>query len=280
VSRHCILSDPFHLNIVIHPSLKPVVDELDEAWATGTGGPHGTARRNPIRELYERTRWCWVALALASLVLPATRDGAIDPTHEEILNIGELVLTIAFDIEIVIRFVAHLPDWRGFFVQGHNYFDFVLAIGSTIIQIPVIRNSPVYPWLTIFQLARFYRVILEIPRMKPLLLSTFGNMNGLVNMVLFLFLINYLAALFAVQLLRGDMQSTQAMNFGQIFTSFLAIYQIFSSENWTTVLYNSGQAEEPLGQSVIVILFFVGWLFFANCCVFISFVALAFRLMT
>ena len=42
-------------------------------------------------------------------------------------------------------------------------------IGSTIIQIPAIHNSTVYPWLTIFQLMRFYRVILEIPRMKPLL---------------------------------------------------------------------------------------------------------------
>jgi voltage-dependent calcium channel len=189
----------------------------------------------------------------------------ISPTHEQIINIGELVLTIAFDIEIAIRFVAHLPDWRGFFVQGNNYLDLVLAIGSTIIQIPVIHNSPAYPWLTIFQLARFYRVILEIPRMRPLLLSVFGNMNGLANMLLFLLLVNYLSALFAVQILRGDMQSSQTMNFGQIFTSFLAIYQIFSSENWPTVLYNSAAAEIPLGQSVIVILFIVGWFFFANC---------------
>jgi voltage-dependent calcium channel len=175
------------------------------------------------------------------------------------------VLTILFDIEIAVRFVANLPDWRGFFVQGNNYIDLVLAIGSTVIQIPVIHNSPAYPWLTIFQLARFYRVILEIPRMRPLLLSVFGNMNGLANMLLFLILVNYLAALFAVQILRGDMPNNQAMNFGQIFTSFLAIYQVFSSENWTTVLYNSAIAEIPLGQSLIVILFLVGWFFFANC---------------
>lgn len=247
-------------------SIQSLVDEQDESsWAAGTDARRRTKRRNTVREIYESIRWCWVALALASLVLQATRDVNISPTHKDILEIGELVITIAFDIEIAIRLVAHLPDWRGFFVRGTNYFDLVLAIGSTTIQLPVVRNSPAYPWLTIFQLARFYRVILEIPRMRPLLLSVFGNMHGLANMVLFLMLVNYLAALFAAQLLRGDMQSNLAMNFGQIFTSFLAVYQVFSSENWTTVLYTASAAELPLGQSWIVILFFVGWFFFANC---------------
>ena len=246
-------------------SIKAIVDEQDEAWTTGVGVRRRKAPRNTVRQLYKSIRWCWVALALASLVLQATRTVNISPMHAQVLNVGELVITIAFDIEIVVRFIAHLPDWRGFFVQGHNYLDLVLAIGSTIIQIPVVHNSQAYPWLTIFQLARFYRVILEIPRMKPLLLSVFANMRGLVNMILFLMIVNYLAALFVAQILRGDMQSNVAMNFGEIFTSFLAIYQVFSSENWTTVLYNSAMAEVPLGQAVIIILFFVGWFFFANC---------------
>jgi len=90
-------------------------------------------------------------------------------------------------------------------------------------------------------------------------------MHGLSNMCLFLLLVNYLSALFASQILRGDLPSEQSMNFGQIFTSFLAMYQIFSSENWTNVLYSSAIAEQPLGQSWIVVLFFVGWFFFANC---------------
>ncbi|KAH9979222.1 Ion transport protein-domain-containing protein [Lactifluus volemus] len=178
---------------------------------------------------YRRSPWYGTkeprpgAVRAHSVVLDSSRSRVARPScharwghwsdPREILNIGELVLTIAFDIEIVIRFVAHLPDWRGFFIQGHNYFDFALAIGSTIIQIPVIHNSPVYPWLTIFQLARFYR------------------------------------------LLRGDVQSTQSMNFGQIFTSFLAIYQIFSSENWTTVLYSSDKRRNPWG--IIVLQMFI-----------------------
>jgi voltage-dependent calcium channel len=239
---------------------------------TGPDARRRKAQRNIVREAYKSIRWCWVALALTSLVLQATRGVDIGSMHKQILNVGELVITIAFDIEIVMRFIAHLPDWRGFFVQGNNYLDLVLAIGSTIIQIPVIRHSQAYPWLTVFQLARFYRVILEIPRMRPLLLSVFANLRGLANMVLFLMIFNYLAALFVVQILRGDMPSTNpqntnasAMNFGEIFTSFLAIYQVFTSENWTNVLYSSAVAEVPLGQAVVIVLFFVGFFFFANC---------------
>ena len=99
----------------------------------------------------------------------------MSPLHEEILDKGELVLTIVFDVEIFIRILAHLPDWRSFFYRGQNWLDTILAIGSSIIQIPVIKQSTVYPWLTIFQLTRFYRVILEIPRMKPLLVRVLSR---------------------------------------------------------------------------------------------------------
>lgn len=90
-------------------------------------------------------------------------------------------------------------------------------------------------------------------------------MYGLANMTLFLLLVNFIAALAALQLLQGDLTADDNMNFGQIYTSFLAMYQIFSSENWTTVLYDSADAEAGLGQTVIVCLFFTAWFFFANC---------------
>jgi hypothetical protein len=128
-------------------------------------------RRNFLQEVYESIRWCWVALALASLVLQATRTDTMSATHAQILEKAELILTLVFDLEIVIRVLAELPDWRNFFVSGTNIFDLLLAVATSIIQIPAIRNSASYPYLTVFQLLRFYRVILEIPRMRPLMVS-------------------------------------------------------------------------------------------------------------
>ncbi|KAJ3558247.1 hypothetical protein NM688_g1042 [Phlebia brevispora] len=253
--------------------LAPVIQESEEGWSLVDG--RRIAKSNRIKDLYESIRWCWVALALASLVLQATRNVDVGPTHQAILNEGELILTIVFDIEIFIRILAYLPDWRGFLARGQNWLDMTLAVGSSIIQIPIIHNSSIYPWLTIFQLTRFYRVILEIPRMKPLLLAVFGNMYGLANMTLFLLLINYITALVGIQLLRGDVpsQDGQLVDWGEIFNAFLGIYQVFSSENWTDVLYGSAQPEIPLRQSALVVLFISGWMFFANFIVLQMFIA-------
>lgn len=67
--------------------------------------------------------------------------------------------------------MSYLPNYRKFARRTRNKVDTILVIVTTIIQIPVIRNSPVYPWLTVFQLMRFYRVILAVPRMKALLVN-------------------------------------------------------------------------------------------------------------
>ena len=243
------------------------------------------AQTNSLKPIYEHTKPLWVILALVSLVLQATRTVHMGATQKVVLDTGELIITIAFDVEIIMRILATLPNWRSFFYHVENQLDLFLAISTSIIQIPVIHRSRVYAWLTIFQLLRFYRVILVVPRMRPLLvrssyvvvrsslivlyefsqLAVFGNLYGLANMSLFLILVNYIAALISVQLLRGDITAKEPMNFGHVYTAFLAIWQIFSSENWTTVLYMGMTAEVGLGQTVIVAIFLTCWLLFANC---------------
>ncbi|KAJ7730944.1 Ion transport protein-domain-containing protein, partial [Mycena olivaceomarginata] len=211
-----------------------------------------------------------------------------------VLFVAELSITIAFDVEILLRIAAAFPDWRAFFGfgarvsagekaqqgqdrdtrgAGQNWLDAALTVGASVIQVPAIQHSPVYPWFTIFQLMRFYRVILAVPRMKPLLLVVFGNMPVLTNMTFFLILINFIAALISVQFLRGDLGADQRMNFGTLYNAFLAVYQVFSSENWTDVLYDTAGAEMPFGQGVITVLFISGWMLFANFIVLQMFIA-------
>lgn len=153
-----------------------MVGEHDDGW-TDVDGRH--LSKNWLKTGYLAIRWCFVFLALTSLVVQATRNIKVSPTHQRILDIGELSITLAFDFEIIVRILAELPDWRRFFEHGNNWLDLVLAIGSSVIQIPAIHDSNVYPWFTIFQLARFYRVILEVPRMRPLLVcsAVFRSMN-------------------------------------------------------------------------------------------------------
>lgn len=90
-------------------------------------------------------------------------------------------------------------------------------------------------------------------------------MYGMTNMILFLLLVNFVASLVAVQLLRGYLTPDQTITFGNIYNAFLGMYQIFTAENWTTLLYAAANASQPVRQSVVVILFITGWILFANC---------------
>ncbi|KAF8632710.1 hypothetical protein AX15_001734 [Amanita polypyramis BW_CC] len=252
------------------PLAPSVVDEQEDGYSrTGRNLP----KRNIAYTIISHTEWCWILLAFASLVLQATRTVNTTGWRDALLFYGELGITIAFDVEMFLRIWASLPDWRSFFRNGRNVFDLILAVGSSVIQIPAIHSSSAYPWFSVFQLARFYRVILVVPNMKPMMLAVFGNLYGLLNMMFFLLLVNYLAGLVAVQFLRGDVPGTMLMNFSNVYNSFLAVYQLSSSENWTTVLYGAASAEVPFGQTVITIVYLAFWFLFSYFIILQMFIA-------
>ncbi|KAK8858595.1 hypothetical protein IAR55_002824 [Kwoniella newhampshirensis] len=230
-------------------------------------------RTNWILTIYERTEIFWVLLVVADLVAQGTKTASSSESMLDLLKNLELAFTFAFDLEIVIRIIGYFPDWRAFFSRARNSFDLFLAVACSIIQIPAISSGRIYPWLTIFQLLRWYRVILAFPRMKPLLISVFGSFAGLFNMVIFLFLVNFLGALMALQLFRGDIPSGDNLTFSQTYNSWLAMYQIFSSENWTDILYSAMGSEKLFKQEWIAAIFLCGWFLFSNFIVLQMFIA-------
>ncbi|PWN28045.1 hypothetical protein BDZ90DRAFT_239367, partial [Jaminaea rosea] len=244
-------------------------------------------RRKKVANVYKRfwgyTYYIWLLAIIGSLGLQATGASYNTAEATQMVVTAELYFTIAFDCEIILRFLSYLldDDWRSFFNghrSGRNKVDLGLCVITSIIQIPAIKMSAVYPWLTIFQLQRFYRVIIAVPRMERLLLRVFGSLSGLLNMIVFLLLMVGLASLVAVQLFRGDIQAESdgesvQMTFKQIYNGYLAMYQIFSSENWNDVLFDVISDESQFKQAVIAGLFIGGWFLFANFIVLQMFIA-------
>jgi len=99
----------------------------------------------------------------------------------------------------------------------------------------------------------------------------FGNVGGLLNLILFVFLLTFLASIFASQLFRGEIPEqdkdgeTIRVPFFDIYNSFLGMYQIFSSENWTSILYGVTNYQQRFGISWIGASFCILWFIFANC---------------
>ncbi|KAK5123113.1 hypothetical protein LTR85_003311 [Meristemomyces frigidus] len=205
---------------------------------------HAAKRKvSGLKKAYQKTHWVWIAVIVYGLVVQCLRTAYNGQWTKDFVFASEMVVTLVLLCEIVFRFVS---DWRDFAHHRRNWVDLCLAIITTVIQIPAIRNSgQPYAWLTVFQIIRIYRVVLAVKMTRDLITLVLRHVSGVLNLILFVFLLTFLAAIFATQLFRGVLPEQDeitgqmlAVNFSTIYNSFLGMYQILSSENWTTILYN------------------------------------------
>ena len=197
-------------------------------------GAEGSRRVNLMRRLYDRTYWFWIVVIAYGFVCQGFRSANIDPSLARYINNSEMAVTLVLLAEIILRFAV---DWRHFIHDKKSWLDLALAVITSIILLPPIRNSgQPYAWLTVFQLLRIYRVIIAIPVTRGLITLVLGNSSGIANLVLFVFLITFLMSLLAVQLFRGELTpedpygETIRITYFTVWNAFIGMYQILSSE--------------------------------------------------
>ncbi|KAH8727532.1 Ion transport protein-domain-containing protein [Phaeosphaeriaceae sp. PMI808] len=236
-------------------------------------------RISSLKRLYDKTSGIWILVIVFGLVCQMMRSAGMSNLRRTFIDRSESIITLILLFEVLIRLAV---DWRHFFNAKHNITDLIIAIITTVIQIPLIKEAhggKAYAWLTIFQIVRVYRVVLAVPMTRDLIMIVLGNFSGLFNLILFVFLLTFLASIFASQLFRGEIPETDdsgkttRVPFFTIWNSFLGMYQIFSSENWTTILYGVTGYQEKNGTAWIGASFCVIWFIFANFIVLNMFIA-------
>ncbi|KAL1638805.1 calcium channel protein [Diplodia intermedia] len=233
-------------------------------------------RKPPMLQVYLKTRAFWVLLIVFDLIVQALRSHDMSDYREHFIDRTELVVTGFLLLEIIWRFVA---DWRHFHRRRRNLLDLFLAIITTIMQLPLVRRKErVYAWMTVFQIMRFYRVVLAVSLTRELIMTVLGNVYGLLNLILFVFLLTFLAALFAAQIFRGEIPQEDEgesirVTFSTLFNSFLGMYQLLSSENWTDVLYTVQKFQVTYNTAWIGAAFLIIWYILSNFIVLNMFIA-------
>jgi len=229
---------------------------------------NSSRRLTGLKRLYDKTYWFWIAVITYGLLCQAFRSSDMPQFRADFIDISEVIVTLLLLFDIILRIAL---DWRGFNLEKKNWFDLALSIITAIIIIPPIRNSgQAYAWLSVFQIIRIYRVIIAVPVTRDLITLVLGNSSGIANLMLFVFLITFLMSIFAVQLFRGEL--TQYDPYGNvikttfftIYNAFLGMYQILSSENWTSIMYNITAYDTRLNTAWIGAVFFIGWFILGN----------------
>ena len=230
-----------------------------------------------LKRLYARTYWFWIVVITFGLVVQCLRSSNMGPSRTNFINNTETVVTLILLVEILLRFSS---NWRDFFYSKRNLVDLGLTLITAIIQIPPIRNSgQAYAWLSFFQIARIYRVVMSFRVTRDLIMVVFSNIVGLLNLIVFVFLLTFLTAILASQMFRGEIPQTDnssntiRIQFFDVWNSFIGMYQVFSSENWTTLLYNVTQYDVQWDTAWLGAIFFIMWFVFANLIVLNMFIA-------
>ena len=234
-------------------------------------------KKTSLKRLYDRTYWFWVGLIVLDLVVMCLRSSSMDGDREKLVDTTEVVVTMALLLEIMLRI---LSNWREFAHSKRNWFDLLLAVVTAIILLPPIRNSgQAYAWLTAFQIARIYRVVLAFSVTRDLTLVVFRNIGGLINLIIFVFLITFLAAILASQLFRGEIPpqdengEVTPVAFFDIFNSFIGMYQVLSSEDWTSLMFRATQSGYHVNTAWLSAIFFIMWFILAHFIILNMFIA-------
>lgn len=129
-------------------------------------------RVNSLKRLYDKTAWFWVVVIAYGLVCQMMKSSSMSLFRRKFIDRSETIITLILLMEVLIRFVV---DWRHFFRSKRNITDLIIAIITTVIQLPAVKeayNGKAYAWLTIFQIIRVYRVVLAVPMTRDLVVST------------------------------------------------------------------------------------------------------------
>jgi TRAP-type C4-dicarboxylate transport system permease small subunit len=259
---------------VITSSFQVIREESKASAFTADQDPMLTVLQEPqlqrpstLQRIYDKTSVIWVLLIAFEIFAQGWQSPNMTEARADFIQVSTILVTALLDIEIAIRIAA---NWRSFHRNTRNLIDLFLAVANTVILLPPVRNSgQTYAWLTIFQILRAYRVVLAIPITRDLILLVLGNATGIGNLIIFVFLITFIMAIFAVQLFRGEIPLYDdggeliQVSFYNIFNAFLGMYQILSSENWTSILYNVTAYTTQYNSAWYGAIFLIGWFILA-----------------
>lgn len=192
----------------------------------------------------------------------------------------QLFLTSILGLEIVLRFVLYLPRVKLFFSSPMNCMDLTLAVATGIILIPHIYAQKIlYAWLSIFQIARFYRVVIAIGFVRDLWARVVSDFRPIASLTVFYYLVTFLTSLLACVLLRGiiPMNGDDGVNFfafQSLSNAFIGLYVVSTTENWTELMYIAIESADTNFSRACIAAFFIGWFILSNYVVLNIFIAI------
>lgn len=236
-------------------------------------------RQNVGLRYYYKFEFFFIIAIILDLFVQCFRSYSMSDTQRHTLYRFESAFTAVFAVEIIIRFALHFPNWRMFFTSRRNVFDLFLVIITVIIIIDPIKTrlGHGYYWLTVFQIMRFYRVVLATGITRNLWMKLMGNFRAIFDLALFFFILLFLVSIILSRYFEGTVPEDDLddVDFPMhtLPNSFVALYVITSTENWSDILYSLQEYSRTTSSRSFGAMFLIGWFILSNMVILNIFIA-------
>ncbi|KAL3239994.1 calcium channel protein CCH1 [Nakaseomyces bracarensis] len=230
--------------------------------------------------IYEKVEPAFIIVIFFDLIMRSLIK-ASSPEHfvKTLLRIDRGVTIVLF-IESFIRLVLHIPNMWKFLTRFDYVYDLFVAILTLIITI--LANAGLlghtYYWLSFFQITRFYRIVISIGFTRRLWKKVLGNGLMIWNLSAFYFLFTFLAAIIMALYFEGvipkDQMDDEQLGMFSLPNSFLSLFTIGSTENWTDILYALQKYSPNISSAFFSSVFLIIWFILSNSVILNIFIAL------
>jgi len=204
-----------------------------------------TLRSNKAFELFV------VSIIVFSAVSIGVRTYDLPPLMVDVVGGLDILITLIFLVEIIVRFVGE-PEKRRFFRSAWNVFDSLIVVVSLI----PIEDSELALIGRLVRIFRVLRMISIIPELRMLLNSLAKALPQLGYVALMMFIIFYIYAAVGSTFFA----SINPDLWGDIAVSLLTLFRVMTFEDWTDVMY---ETMEVYGFSWVFYLTFIFFTAFA-----------------
>ncbi|XP_065647837.1 voltage-dependent R-type calcium channel subunit alpha-1E-like isoform X2 [Hydra vulgaris] len=214
------------------------------------------------RKLVKHKIFFWFVLSIVFLntIFMATyRLG--QPHWQDDLKVHfERLLGSIFIVELLLKVFAF--TLKGYCRSSFNIFEFVVVFLSFI---EIVSNWSIgLTALRCFILLRVLKVTKYWSRFRHIVESFKSAVNSLFSLFFLLLLFIFINALLGMHLFSGRFESLQGPNFNGPTNSILAVFQVISGEDWSSIMYSGMKVYENKWMFYFVCVYFLFLVLFGN----------------
>ncbi|RHY25522.1 hypothetical protein DYB32_008259 [Aphanomyces invadans] len=193
-------------------------------------------------------------------------DIAAHAGREAHIAVAQDIVAYVFGLEMVLKVTA--LGGRGYVVDKYNRFDGVLTIVGLVEVIgrdgAVVLPEGVVHAMFVCRVLRLLQLFRQWTNFRVLMETMVTSFRGLLHFVFLLFVVMYIFALIGKHLFGNEMTEDRGFptpfyaTFDNVWSALLTVFQVFSGDQWTDVLYACMRVHAVGGAIFVVVMFFTG----------------------